>query len=255
MPSGHNYGVLIEKELVNALNGKRYMKLPPNLKTLVRDMFGVVNPLDKIKCEQCEEYIKPDIVVTIKDKKRYVSVKSGTANVVHSELITTVVPFLRSCGVSEKCLKTLCLYHFGDGTLDGSGKVRKDYHETYEWLHYDIKRFNDDINDDHNTVISIIERFMFQGVRDDVPGVDYLYFGDLEFGMAISKGQILRHLSVKSFNFYENLHIGPLLIRPHAKYAHTEIKNDYSHKRVDFYWPNLKDDVKYIYQRYSNYYN
>ncbi len=252
MPSSRNYGLLVEKEMIEALNKKRYMNLSPNLKTFIRDMFGVVKPLEKIKCAKCEEYIKPDIVVSIKNRKRYVSIKSGKASTMHCELICTVVPYFRSIGISEKNLKTLCLYQFGDGTYDGSGKYRLDYHETFRWLADKIRVFNDEVNENMEIVLKIVKKFLFQGVKNDTPMVDYIYAGDIDFGCAVSRTQINTHLKIKSYCFYENIHIGPLLIRPHAKYAHAKIRSEYSHQRVDFYWPKFEEDVKYIYKRYNN---
>ena len=247
-------GHLVELEIVHQLNNVRFKDLSPNLKRLINDIFGVVDKREKIKCYKCEEYIKPDILIVVKKVKAYVSIKSGSANVLHGELITTMGPFLREIGIEDKYLKTLCLYHFGDGTLDGSGKERKNYHETYNWLKKDIGIFNNAVNSNHEIIVKLIERVMFKGVREDAPAADYIYCGDAELGETISKYQVLKYLERKDFGFLENLHFGPLLIRPHAKYAHTPIKNNYYHLKMDFYWPNFKADHHYIYSRYCDQY-
>lgn len=74
-----NDGFLIEDEIVNALNKKRYKHLDNNMRNFIRTIFGVVNERDVIRCEKTTEYIKPDIKVSIKKNTKYVSIKSGRA--------------------------------------------------------------------------------------------------------------------------------------------------------------------------------
>jgi len=254
MPNGRNYGLLLEKELEQALNNKRYKNLSGNLQTMIKDMFGVVKPRDKIKCEKCEEFIKPDLLIKVKNKSKYVSVKSGGAQTVHQETIDKVIPFLRSIGIENDELRTMCLFHFADGTCDGSGVKRMDNMRVLVWLESKIKVFNQKVNNHPDLIELILERLLFQGVDPNAARVDYIYFGDLDYGITVSRHQIKRHLHTKSYMFLRNLHFGPILFRPHARYAHSEIKNFYNHKKVDFYWPGLEKDLQYIYKRYGNYY-
>lgn len=246
-----NTGLLVEDEIVNALNKKRYKHLNNNMRNFIRDIYGVVNERDKIYCEKTNDYIKPDIVIKIKNRTRYVSIKSGRASIMHDEIIKNVILFFRELGVSEYSQKLLLFYQYGDGTLNGSGKYRRDYHETYTWLESGIKKFNEEMNLDHTLVEKIIERVMFQGVNNEAPRADYIYQGDLSYGIVVSREQILKHLRNKTFNFYENVHIGPLLFRPHARYAKTVVKNEKLRNRIEFYWPNFHEDMVYIYKRYN----
>lgn len=246
-----NDGFLTEDQIVNALNKKRYKNLDNNMRNFIKDMFGVVKERDIIHCEKTCDYIKPDIVVSIKKQRKYVSIKSGRSCVMHDEQIKPAILFLRELGLSTFSQKLLLLYQYGDGTLDGSGEKRKSYHETYEWLEQGIKQFNEEVNLDHDKVEKIIDRVMFQGVDKNAPRADYIYQGDLTYGTVISRSQILTHLRRKTYDYYENLHIGPLLIRPHARYASGKIKNEKLRNRIVFYWPNFHEDVRYIYKRYN----
>ncbi len=245
-------GLLIEDEILFSLNKKKYKHLTPNMANLIRDMFGVVSPGEKIKCIHCEEFKKPDLAITVGKVTKYLSIKSGKATDLHGEHISTVIPYLRSLGISERTLKTYCLYQFGDKTLDGSGERRMEYHDVYFWLRDLIKEANAEINGKPEVVMEIIDRVMFQGVDKNAPKADYIYCGDLEYGLAISRDQVYKYLSSKSFTFIENLHIGPILIKPHARYVDRPITNDYARHKVDFYWPKLNEDVRYIYKRYTN---
>lgn len=169
----------------------------------------------------------------------------------HDEQIKTVILFLRELGLSTFGQKLLLYYQYGDGTLDGSGEKRKNYYETYDWLKNGIKEFNEEINLNHQWVEKIVDRVMFQGVDKNAPKADYIYQGDLTYGTAISREQVLTHLKRKTYDYYENLHIGPLMVRPHARYSRGKIKNEKLRNRIVFYWPNFPEDVRYINRRYN----
>jgi hypothetical protein len=54
--------------------------------------------------------------------------KSGKAAIVHNEIISNFTSFLRSKGISERTIETIHLFHYGDGTTDGSSEnERKSY--------------------------------------------------------------------------------------------------------------------------------
>ena len=52
-------GLLIEDEILFSLNKKKYKHLTPNMANLIRDMFGVVSPGEKIKCIHLNDSMNP----------------------------------------------------------------------------------------------------------------------------------------------------------------------------------------------------
>lgn len=252
----HDYGKLLEDEFAIALENKKYEELSPNLKTFIRDIFGAVNRDDFIHCQRLAMKIKPDIMVSIGETKKYVSLKSGGATILHCENIKTIVLFLRALGLSTKSQKTLLLWHYGDGTMDGSGKDedRRDYHETIEWIGREMWDLNHELIASKELVIQMIDRAIFLGVNKEAEKAEFIYHGDIENGYTVSRSQVLRYLDDKTWGYYTNLHFGPLLIRPQAKYAHKKVKNQEERQRVMFYWPGLGDEIRHIYKRYNNTY-
>lgn len=251
MPNQNKLGSLVEDEFVLNLNNKRVRNLTNNLKTLIRDVFGAVSDFSKIKCSRMEDFIKPDIVITIGKVSKYISIKSGRSTNLHGEQIDTVIEFLANEGMPLRHLQLLRYYQYGDGTLNGTGKDRRNYHETFDWLEKYIKEFNEYIERHKEIVIAVVSRIVFDGVDPDAPKADYVYWGDINYGVAVSRNQIMNHLRRKNWAFYDNIHFGPLLIRPHAKYAHREIVNEKSRHKMDFYWANFSEDMLYIYKRYN----
>ena len=247
-----NQGYLREDEMIEFLNNKKVANLSSNLRSLLVSLFGVVDPEEVIKCEYGVEFTKPDFVITYKGTKKYVSMKSGNATIVHSEQVETFIPFLRSIGISEETLKTILLHQYGDGTTKGTGKKRYNNREVYKWLELRIRMANDELNQ-MPIIEKVINRAIFQGVLNDVPPADAIYHGNYESGYVATKQQIMVHLEKKDWSFFENLHCGPLLIRPHARYVDMEIRNPYQRNKLVLYWPKMKEDIKYISSAYNNY--
>ena len=113
-----NHGYRKEDEMKTFLNNKVVSTLSPNLREFVINLFGVVDPNKVVYCEDGVDFTKPDFVLSYLNKKRYVSMKSGRADICHTEMANTFIPFLRSIGVSEETLRTILLHHYGDGTVN-----------------------------------------------------------------------------------------------------------------------------------------
>ena len=159
--------------------------------------------------------------------------------------------FLRQFDISVETQKTLLLYQYGDGTMDGSGEKRMTYHEVYDWLHTHIERANKELNGRFDIIISTFERVLFQGVDPTVQSAEYIYFGTADYGILVSRKQLEHHLKTKEWGWYDNFHIGPILFKPHARYANKAIVSDERRREITFYWPKMQADLIYIGKRYS----
>ena len=246
-----NKGYYNEQLLVEALNGKRYSEINHNLQTMMRDMFAYQNEEEIIEAEQIKGLYKPDISITYKGQKVNVSVKSGSATMVHGESIRTFIQFLRENGISSKTMKIILLFHFGDDTLDGSGPVRHNTQEIFSKLSSKIKEANAELNANRAFIEKFVDRVMYRGIFPDSPVVDYIYFGSPEYGTVVSKKQIATYINMKNWKYFNYLHIGPIFFKPHARYAYREVVSTERREKVHFYWPNLGHDLDKINKRYS----
>ena len=247
----NNCGVRNETELVESLNNKKVKQLNNNLQNFIKSLFKEKTPNEKITCKLTDNYIKPDLLIEYGSQAAYVSVKSPRSNEMHMEDIKSFILFLRSLNVSKETQKTLLLYQFGDGTMDGSGKKRKNYHEVYDWLQERIKAANEELNDRFDLIEKVVERVIFQGVDITAHEAEFIYLGNVDFGVTVSKKQVMTYLKNKPFNFYENLHIGPILLRPHARYSNREVVSDERRKQIVCYWTHFPEDLDYIDKHYS----
>ena len=245
-----NTGNYNEKYMVKSLNGIKVKNLSNNLRFLIRELFGTVDEEEIIEAGLVDGYIKPDIYIKCSDLKVYISIKEGSSTVVHQDKIDTFVSTLRSFNISEKTIRTILLFQFGDGTTDGSGKKREGYNEVKYHLLNDIAEANIELNKDKYFIKSMITKFVFKGNFEENIEADYLYHGTPEYGFVINKNQLFKHIDRRSWGYYDNLHIGPLLFRPHGRYVES-LDDEPGRYKVDIYWPNLGHDVAYISERYN----
>ena len=198
-----------------------------------------------------DDAFKTDFVIEYGDRVKNISMKSGRAEVVHNEILKNFIEFLREFKISEQTLETICLFHYGDGTIDGTGEKRKPYREIVYELGDRTALANAELNKDIGIVAEVVRRCVFKGSDADNLEADALYFGDMFYGTVVTKNQIMKHVRRRSFDYYDNLHIGPLLLRPDARYVDKDITYQRKRDRIVAYWPNLAADVDYIAKRYD----
>ena len=246
-----NDGLLREDEVVFDLNNRKIKDLSNNMHTLVRNLFGVLDEENYIKCYKVDDSFKTDFVIEYGDDKRNISMKSGRAEIVHNEILANFIEFLRGLGISEKTLETIKLYHYGDGTTDGSGQKRLGYKDVVNMLGDRIKEANSELNASLTFVEKVVKRCVFKGSYEENLEADAIYFGDRNYGIMATKRQIMKHLSKRGFDFYNNLHIGPLLLRPDARYVDRDINYERKRQRIVAYWPHLNADIDFISRHYN----
>lgn len=247
-----NEGNLKEGEIICELNNRQVKDLSNNMKNLLRCLFGVVDDRKFVKCYKVDDAFKTDFVIEYDERKRNVSMKSGKAAIVHNEIISNFTSFLRSKGISERTIETIHLFHYGDGTTDGSSEnERKSYKDISLALGDRIKEANKELNKDMEFILQVLERCVFKGANEDNLEADAVYFGDKEYGVIATKNQFIRNTRRRGFDFYEHLHIGPILIRPHSRYVSKEITYQRNRDRLVCYWPNLREDIEYMARRFN----
>jgi len=245
-------GIQNEENFVKELDNKLFGELNKNLQMFLFYLFPNIDKTARFHCYMTENFCKPDIVIYQNDQYRYVSVKYGQAETVHNENIMTFIEFLRDCQISEETIESYLLYHFGDGTKDGTGKRRMDSVETRFTYDDRIKKMNEEFNSSKAFIKGFADRTMFQGVNPQASRADYLYHGDPDKGVFISRDQVMKHIDRKDWSFMNRcVHIGPLIVRPHARYAGKEILNEKHRHTVAVNYPGIVSDMLYIQNRYN----
>ena len=249
-------GIINEEKLCEAINGKTYYELNDNLRFFIHYLFSRVDKEKKFKCFQTENFIKPDICIQQEKECKYVSVKYGQSETIHNENIKTFVIFLKECGISDESIQTYLLYHYGDGTTDGTGKNRLSSIEVRFRYEERIDKMNEEFNKTKEFIKKFADRVLFNGVNPDANKAEFIYYGDSDYGVFVSRNQFMRHIERKNWAYMTTcIHVGPFVIRPHARYSNKEIRNEEHRHTVTINYPRFSSDLNYISSRYSYAFN
>lgn len=245
-----NYGLFIESEIAMGFNNKKISNLNRNLKYTLFSIFGPLDENEIVRSEQIKDMNKPDIWVEYKGERKYISIKSGRATEVHAELLSSFVPFLAECGLSEWGCDFVKRYCYADGTTDGTGEYAMDFFALKTHFLRDTQRFNEEVMQIPGFIEKVLKRCLFEGNHDGVPA-EYIYFGDSNYGNLVSQRQIAKHLTRKDWAFMTNPHIGPLQFRAHIRGKSRNPEHEYKRHTIDLWWANLYADIDYISKRYA----
>ena len=246
----YNHGEQKEKIISDKINKKLFKNLDGNSKMIVSTIFPHVKPNDMLISGIVEEYIKPDIYIALNDETHYISIKTGVSNNLHQEYLDKFCTVLKEKGISDKTIRTIRLFHYGDSTTDGTGKEIKSDITIRKELEEDFKEANIELNKDRKIVVDLIYRFIFKGTKKENIEADYIYHGEPNYGIIVSKNQVMKQVEMKTYSFYNNIHIGPVMFRPHSRSSHKSEKYPMYRQKMGFYWPNFINDLKYIKDHY-----
>lgn len=234
-----NTGLKNEKEIVNLLNNVKYNELDNHWKQELKKIFPFVTEDDVIKCYKIKSKIKPDITIQIRNKHVNVSIKSGNDISVHSERIDSFINFLKEMEISERTIKIIKFYHFGDLTISGTGnqiipleQLKTNYKKIFYEANVEINR--------RKILEKCFERFLFVG-SINTDKVDYLFYGNYLFGFFIESGKIMRYLLKNLSMHLTGIHFGNLSFQP----ASRQIGN-LKRKYIQIKWHSFLSDIQKI---------
>jgi hypothetical protein len=110
---------------------------------------------------------KSDLKISIGNESHTYSIKKGTGNSIHQEPIEPFLEFLtQNYGIDEEMKNNLRFFIWGDGTLDGSGKVSErlsapQFKKRYPHIIDSIQNFFNSIKK------PLIKRFLIEGVQSN----------------------------------------------------------------------------------------
>lgn len=245
---GYTNGITNEKEIENALDGKTFGSLSEHLQNVVHKMFHHIEDGDIIHAERIPGFPKPDLKITVNDESHYLSIKYGASAQVHCEKVEVFVKWLKEHQISERVIQLLLIYQYGDGTTDGNGERRMSQQEVLRVYSKEIAELNEELNKDRFFVRDFVKRVVFEGNDPDKVSADFIYHGDIEEGEICSKESVLSYTKRKRFDRLVNVHIGPVMVRPYARYSKNEERYPEKRHQVTFEWNRMLWDLEYINQ-------
>lgn len=232
-----------EKGMIEALDGKKYRSLPPNLQEVVSGCLGFKPGDDAaISAELAEQGGKPDIVVSICGKKLYVSIKSGHGNSVHQEPVEDMINYFDQIGGSPGIAKALRLFIWGDGTENGTGHrdARMSVKDVISKYPDETKLLREFLE---NHKRELITRFIKTGGHGGI-SAEFIYYGTPEEGYCASADSVIDFLC-DSHRQGSAMPVGGLSMQAWNR-AISSAKSDQKRGNVQLKWPNIEKDIQEI---------
>ncbi len=135
--------------------------------------------------------------------------------------------------------------------MDGTGKKRYSYIEVVNKMKSLIEEANKELNFNPEFMKKCLARLMFVGMHDDNPVANYVYSGNVDYGVVAGRNQITKYVLRRKNRQLMSLHIGPLTIRPHARYVNEKVvPNEKRRNTVSISWSHCQNDFDYIARTY-----
>lgn len=227
-----------EKKFVEKINNKFYKELDFNMQLFIETLLPSVKRCDIIKAYLSKEKIKCDFYIEINLKIYKISLKTGNKNSVHLESLTDFIRFLQEkIKLNNQLINFYLYYHFGDYTLDGSGKERISSYDCKNIYKKELIELNKILNKDENIKLAI-KRFLFGSYN-----IDYLICGTYDDFIWISKDNIKKLLLEKQNLNKLSPSFSSLIIQPLSRCLNNNKKQEKFRYFVQIKWYNLYDDI------------
>lgn len=205
-----NKGFVNENEFIEYFNGKSFVELNENFKDFVLFITDDDTLNEKFLCKKGKGGQKPDVILTVGNKKYFISLKVGSGNSVHQEMFSEFLLFLDSIGFSKKGLDFLKEFHYADGTLNDTGRERLSSVEFCKKFPEKVYLLNKELNKKEFKQ-SILNRVLFQGKSESYDKAEFIYHGTIEKGYWAKSTEII-NFDAKIKN--NCVHVGNLTYQP-----------------------------------------
>jgi hypothetical protein len=246
-----NNGIANEELIRSELDGKEVAALKGPLKELVHFLYPQQNGL--LSCKKAFLHEKTDLILSLKGEPRHLSIKSGKAVSVHEESLTTIIPFFRSLEIPEHILKTIVYFHYGDGTLDGSGPTRFTSNDLRRVANRYFKEASAALSE-RRLMEPFLERFVFRGLDPNGHEVDALYYGDTKKGVFASREEILSSFFYFPFRHTGTINLGPLTYQPAVRNFYGYGEEEKRRNEAEIKWRGLYYDLGEIRKKKRGYF-
>ena len=152
-----NIGILNDYQIIEAINNKKIKDVSFLFQELFYSFFKNIDENSIIKAYKGNEIEKTDIVVKINNQRLNISVKMEIKNSVHCE---NIYYFLKELKINQEAIEKYLLYHYADGTKNGTWKNRMSAKEYKELHQKEIDMVNKYFNDPKN-MEKIANKFLY----------------------------------------------------------------------------------------------
>lgn len=237
-----------EIDFINEINNKKVKELNPLLYDLVKTLYPEIKDNEVITAKKYGRYAKTDIVITVRNKNKGLSIKTGYKNSVHIEHLNMFKKYLEQNGITKDIIDKLYRYIYSDGTSNNTGVVRLTNAEYIEQNAGDIKELNTAFN---LLKEKLINRFLIEADINYRVKVDAIIHGSPNDFIWVTSEETKKYLENEDI-CSTSLHVGKLYIQSWDKNIVRNTKYEHCRDYIQVKWFSLYDDLINIMSRRSN---
>jgi hypothetical protein len=237
-------GFTNEHQIVEHINRRLFSELNNDLQSLLTKLYDCNLMGQRFSAAIINGQMKPDIVVETGGIRRYISIKIGLNNSVHQESLDCFENFLINNSMPLNIIENLKRFHYGDGTLNGTGMNR--YRST-QWIEMnggEVNEINRMFNESDFLQIAL-DRFLFRGNVANSPTADAIYHGTYEGGFWATRSEILEHLIPNQSNNIQ-VHFSNLTYQVWNRNLNFNPNTENRRHTMQIKWSSLREDLHNI---------
>ena len=228
-----------EVDFIEYLNNRKYEELNPLMQDVIMNLFPEVKPKDIITARKYGRYAKTDIVVSIRNKKRGISIKCGYKNSVHIEPLSRFNKYLFRNNIPKEFVELLSCYIYSDGTNNNTGTKRISNAEYIDEHKEEVKELNRIFN---NIKKELIKRFLIEtDIKYRVTPAIFIH-GEVNDFIWATREEIEEYLEKENINS-TSVHVGKLYIQCWDKNLNRNEKYEYCREYIQVKWFSMYDDI------------
>ena len=232
-------GLKNEFDFIKVINNSYINELNPILQDLILCLFPNIQDNDIIYAKKYGKYAKTDIVVTVNDINKGISIKTGYNNSVHIEPIKKFEDKLISYGLSYNYIDLFKRYIYSDGSNDNTGLNRL---SNADYL-VDHKNEICELNVEFDKLKNIlIKRFLIETDIKYKVSVDAFIHGVPNDFLWVTSEEVLSFLENKNANS-NSLHSSNLYIQSWNKNLIRNNKYEHCRDYIQVKWFNMFNDM------------
>lgn len=234
-----NTGYETEISFIEYLDCKKYEELNPLMQDLIMCLYPNIKPKDIIYATKYGRYAKTDIVISVRNKKRGISLKSGYKNSVHIEPIDVFRKFLLKNFVTNDIIESLYYYIYSDGTINNTGTKRISNAEYIDKHPKEMQKINEVFELLRK---KLVKRFLIEtDTKYKVQPAVFVHGNINDFVWATTE-EVTAFLESESI-FSSSLHSGKLYIQCWDKNLNRNPKYEYCRNYIQIKWFSMYDDI------------
>ncbi len=255
----NSHGFANQNEFCDLINGKRFKNLPPFVRNMINTIFPGIAQTEYVYASKRNDYstkgYKNCIDITVNGETKSVSIHTTDKGISgHQENIDEFLTFCReTLDITAQEERLFRYLHYGDGTIDGSGKVEDRKDNSYLVKNHSdyIEVVQEFIDRNERDLLERVLVYGKNGKRDNVK-VDFIFIGTKSNGVLASTDDIIESIIETNDSRNSYLHLCAFTIQTYRRNIHGDPKQEKNRHDIQFKVGSIGRAIENIERKATN---